>query len=47
MELTNFTGFISTDICRYLEGSDGKKMEHHAWEKKENELHQFHSYSQR
>lgn len=28
-----FRGFISTDICRYLEGLDGKKMEHHAWEK--------------
>lgn len=34
MKLTTFTGFISIDICRYFEASDGKKMQHHAWKKK-------------
>lgn len=34
MELTTFTGFINTDICRYFEASGGKKIQHHAWRKK-------------
>lgn len=43
MELTTFTGFINIDICRYFEASGGKKIQHHAWRKK-NGLHQFCSY---